>query len=224
MKIALVSHHTPDHQDMADISWEGKKQYAARHGYDAFVKTEGFEFRPERHLSMDKIPFLIELMDAHPEVDWFWYSGCDCLITNHTLKLESLIDENYHFIVCLEAGGPNGDVFFIRNSPEGREYVRHLNGPITCVPETEQGHMWVDRSNPKWQAITKYLPLAAMNSWDLKWYPHLPPGDGMGQRANWEPGDFVIQPVTGGNIPGKMLNAHDFKVEVLKMHTHQIIY
>jgi hypothetical protein len=224
MKIALVSHYTPNYQELADITWEGKKKYAEKHGYEAFVKTDNFANLPERHPSMEKCRFLCELMEAHPDIDWFWYSGCDCLITNHQIKLESLIDNERHFIVSLESGGPNGDVFFIRNTPEGREYMRHLDEPAACVPQTEQGHMWVDRSNPKWQAITKYLPLSAMNSWDLEWYPHVSKTDGMGQRSNWELGDFVIQPVTGGRIPGKTLSPAEFKVEVLRMYVDKIIY
>jgi len=224
MKIALVSHHTPNYNEIAEITVSGKQQYADRHGYELFVKTDNFSHIPERHLSMEKCLYLCQLMEEHPEIDWFWYSGCDCMITNHTIKLESLIDNDYHFIVCLEHAGPNGDVFFIRNSPEGREYMRHLDEPNECVPQTEQGHMWGDRSNPKWAAITKYLPLNAMNSWDLQWYPHLPNSDQLGQRISWQPGDFVLQSATGGWFPGITCSSEEWKFKVLEMHLKEIVY
>jgi hypothetical protein len=223
MKIALVSHYTPDFKEMADLTVPDKQKYADKHGYSLFVKTDNFSYIPGRHLCMEKCLYLCQLMEAHPEIEWFWYSGCDCMITNFNIKLELLIDNNYHFIVCRDHGGINGDVFFIRNTPEGREYARHLDEPNSGNPQTEQAQMWDDEHIPKWRVITKYIPQNLMNSYDLTWYPHLPKLDQFGQRGTWEFGDFVLQAVTG-YIPGATpRQVFDWKLNILNKHVDKII-
>jgi len=223
MKIAIVTHHTPNYQEMADITRPIKVRYAAKHGYRDFVKTEGFLNLPGVHPSFEKVFYLSELMNDNPDIDWFWYSGCDCLITNTDIKLEDLIDSDYHFIVTKDDHGINGDVFFIKNSPEGREYMKHLEDPHDS--NTEQGHMWDDEHNPKWRAITKYISQNKMNSYDLKWYPHKAQRDQLGGRVAWQPGDFLIQAVTG-YLPGVAVGSrelYDWKLNILQSHVNDVI-
>lgn len=221
MNIGLVSHYTPNFQSMAALTVPGKQKYSERYGYPLFIKTDNFRDRPGCHLSHEKCGYLNEIMEAHPEIDWFWYSGCDCMITNLTFDLKELIDNDYHFIVCKDDHGINGDVFFIRNSPEGREYMQHLDMP--SVHGTEQGHMWEDEANPKWSAITKYLPQVTMNAYDLTYYPHKSGTDILGGRSNWQPGDFVLQAVTG-YMPGMTAEeVYNWKLGILNSHITEII-
>lgn len=223
MKIAIVTHHTPDYIEMANITRPVKEQYAAKHGYIDFVKTKDFLYLPNVHLSLEKVFYLTEIMNANLDIEWFWYSGCDCLITNTNIKLESMIDENYHFIVCKDDQGINGDVFFIRNSVEGREYIKHLEEPH--LSGTEQGWMWADEDNPKWQSITKYIPQNKMNSYDLKFYPHKRGTDLFNERSNWQHGDFLLQAVTGylPGVAGGSRIVYDWKLNILQLHVDDII-
>lgn len=215
MKFAVVSHHTPNYQEMANITVPSKEQYAAKHGYSLFIKTDNFLNKPGLYPSYEKCFYLTTIMNANPDIEWFWYSGCDCLITNLDITLESLIDSNFHFIVTKDDHGIGGDVFFIRNTPEGREYMQHLEEPHWCG--TEQGHMWDDESNPKWLALTKYIPQYYMNSYEMKYYPHKRGFDLFNQRSQWLTGDFLIQAITG-LMPAEMTtkDVYNWKVNILK--------
>ena len=199
MNIALVTGHTENYSELAALTLPGKQEYALQHGYKLFVQTDGWMVYPDRAIGFDKCFYIEKLMLENPDVEWFWWSGTDCLITNHNTKLENIIDDNFHFIVCKDDSGINADVFFIRNTEQGLAYIRNLQQPHSLG--TEQANMWDDEKNPKWQPICKYIPQNVMNSYNLNYYRHKGPRDVFGQRNNWEKGDFVIQAVTGWN-PG----------------------
>lgn len=221
MKIALVTHHTPNFQSMADLTTPGKRAYADKHGYEYYEQTDKWFVYPGRHIGYEKCVYLHHLMLTQPSIDWFWWSGTDILITNHNVKLETIIDNNYHFIVCKDSSGINADSFLIRNTTIGREYMEHLS---TEHPGgSEQGHMWDDERNPRWRPIAKYLPQHVMNCYDMAFYPHMRGFDVLGQRSNWQPGDFVIHAVTGLLVHHTPQQIYDWKMNILKSKIDKVI-
>ena len=121
---AIISSHTPNYKLLADVTWTNKEEYAERHGYLTHCKTEGHN--PNLQWSYDKLYFIKDIMEVNLDVEWFWWVGCDTLITNFTVKLESFTDNDYHFIIATDGNGMNNDSCFFRNSPEGRQYLDHL--------------------------------------------------------------------------------------------------
>ena len=71
------------------------KNYCDLHGYTLipYKVTE-----TERHASWYKISKSIDILKSN-EFDWLFFIDLDCLIMNPTIKLESIIDERYSFIV-----------------------------------------------------------------------------------------------------------------------------
>ena len=214
MNIALVTIHTPNYHEMADLTFPGKQEYAKKHGYQLFAKTENFS---ERHIGMEKCWYMEILMKENPDVDWFWWSGTDGLITNHTIKLESIIDTDFDFIVTKDDNGICADSFLIKNSTIGREYIAHLQEPNQWA--TEQANMWLDEAIPKWRSITKYLPQHIMNSYDTAFYPGNKGLDVFGFRCNWQPGDFLLHAING--IP--TADPYGWKMDILKKHISQVV-
>lgn len=212
MNIALVTGHTENYKDMADITLPGKEEYAARHGYRLFVQLDGWDLT--KQIGMEKCRLLEIIMDQNPDVEWFWWTGTDCLITNHTITLESLIDENFHFIVCKDDGGINADVFFIRNSEEGKRYLKRIQRPHHLG--SEQANMWDAEHEAEWSNICKYIPQNRMNSYNLKYYAHKRKQDVFGERNNWEQGDFVLQAVTGFTPNLNVQQIYEWKINQLK--------
>jgi hypothetical protein len=194
MKLAMIDIHNDWYKPMADLTLEGKQSYAKKYGYEFFSKVLD-STQWDTTFGNQKLYWLSELMEQRPDIEWFWHSGTDTLITNHNISLESLIDDNVHFIVCKDGHCICADVFFIRNTPEGREYIKHLQDPHPGG--SEQGHMIDDEHKPKWRAITKYLPNAAMNAYAGEFYPHKNGIDGLRQREFWQPGDLLVHAVTG---------------------------
>lgn len=223
MNIALINLYNDKYQSMADLTSPGKLKYCNKHGYIFLEKVN--DFVPDIPVGYQKCFWLDELMLQMPEVDWFLHLGTDCLITNHNVKLESYIDNNYHFMVTKDDTGINGENFFIRNSPEGREYIKRLK-EIHPVWKTEEGNMRDDEFTPKWRSITKYLPQRTINSYDLQWYPHKPNRDQLGGTVNWEPTDLVLHAITGylpGRVPGEPF-VYEWKMNILRSHINDVIF
>jgi hypothetical protein len=219
MKIAIIDLHNAYYKPMADMTLPGKVRYAEKHGYEFFCKTDNFV--PDVNIGFQKCFWLSELMEQRPDIEWFWHSGTDCLLTNHNIKLESLIDNEFHFIVAKDDHGICADIFFIRNTPEGREYMKHLQDPHPMF--TEQGHMWDDEFNLKWKCITKYLPQYTMNSYAGQWYPHKRGIDKLGQRGFWQSGDLLVHAVTGMLLHLTPDEIFQWKLDIIRHHVPHVI-
>jgi hypothetical protein len=71
------------------------QQYCDLHGYTLIShKIENSDRHPQWH----KISKSIELLKSN-KFDWVFFIDLDCLIMNPTIKLETIIDEKYSFIV-----------------------------------------------------------------------------------------------------------------------------
>ena len=193
---AIISSHTPNYKLLADVTWTNKEEYAERHGYLTHCKTEGHN--PNLQWSYDKLYFIKDIMEVNLDVEWFWWVGCDTLITNFTVKLESFTDNDYHFIIATDGNGMNNDSCFFRNSPEGRQYLDHLIEVFPRYanhPFLEQQAMIESYEIPEWQAITKIVPQYLFNAHDCWPNQHQPEPtwvDKFGNRSWWELGDFLV--------------------------------
>jgi hypothetical protein len=111
--IAIVSLHTPNYQVLADFTWnQNKQEYADKHGYKTILKLDNF--KGNMTIGYEKIFFLQDIMRENPNIEWFWWLGTDTMITNYNIKIEDVIDNDYHFIIGTDGNGMNADGFFIR--------------------------------------------------------------------------------------------------------------
>ena len=91
--IAIVTLYTPD-IEYAYITTEYNNRYAKKHGY-CFVEYCG---------SLDKTrkPHWSKILAITANLvhfDWVWWLDVDAIVMDHGIKLESIIDENYDFII-----------------------------------------------------------------------------------------------------------------------------
>jgi len=193
---AIISSHTSDYQSLADWTWPNKEEYAEKHGYLTYCKTEGHD--PNLKWNHDKLYLIRDCMEINPDVEWFWWLGCDTLITNFNIKLETLTDNDYNVIVATDGNGMNNDSCFFRNSPEGRSYLDYL---IEVFPRyathhfLEQQAMIESYDMPEWKPLIKIIPQYLINSHDCWPNEHQPDPkwvDKFGNRSWWEPGDLLV--------------------------------
>jgi hypothetical protein len=71
------------------------QKYCENHGYTLWVDKQQ-ELDNDRSSHWQKIKTTINIL---PKFDWVFFIDTDCLIMNSDIKLESLIDDNYSFIV-----------------------------------------------------------------------------------------------------------------------------
>jgi len=223
MKLAICTIYTPDIKQLAAITTEyNKAKYCKKHNYDLMIKTKDFQFA---HLGYEKIRFVKSILQTN-QYDWIYWCGADTMITNFNIKLEDLIDNNYHFIVAKDLWDINSDSFFCRNSEQAIDFLNALldthdqyidkNGNAVdfglTLPDGgarawgEQGAM-VDLY-PKFQNIIKLVPQKMINSYLYHLYGsawHQKGLDAFGNNGSWSQGDFLL------HLPG-MPNANRINI------------
>jgi hypothetical protein len=210
MNIGLVTIYTDHIKELAKITVEyNKRRYCRKHNYDLIIKKDNFILS---HYGFEKIRLIIELLKTN-KYDWLFWCGSDTLITNFNIKIEDLIDNNYHFIIANDVWDWNADSFLIRNSLEAIGFFEEvLSLKDTYVDENnnardfgkrlpdggarawgEQGVM-VDLKE-KYATITKEVPQKVLNSYLYKMYPspwHQKGLDCKGNDGTWSDGDFLV--------------------------------
>ena len=214
MNFALVSINDRYYQPLADITWtQNKVEYAELYGYGHACKVDGFYGIA---IGFEKMYFIRDMMNDYPDIDWFWWTGCDTLITNMTIKLEDVIDNNYHVIIATDCNGLNSDSLFLRNSPEGRAYVEM----ICSKYEEYKDDVWVEQraiinTLDDNKDIVKIVPQKLINSYEYALYPECIPIDKNGNDGQWSQGDLLIH-WPGLSLPHRITLAQHYMTQVIK--------
>jgi hypothetical protein len=216
---AIISYHDKTYEPLAEYTWTNNKiPYSELYGYHC-------EFEPcipvdvnigTFHLQVQKVDMILRMLDDPANYEWIWWTGCDLMITNFTIKMEDRIDNNYHMVVATDCNGINADSILIRNSPESRAYWQMVSDMLPSCKwdwEGEQGIM--KRTYPQYVNQIKIVPQRDINSYDYKSYGTAYSGiDFLGTDGNWKPGDWVIQ------WPGHGLAK---RVDMAKLYTLQVV-
>ena len=204
-KIAVCQLWDSNYQPLADTTWDkNKKLYCEQWEYPYHIKTSGFTYCP----SYEKIKFMLDIMEEHPEYDWLYWAGADTLITNFYIKLEEFVDDDYHVIMSKEVLGINADSFMLKNSPESRDYFRYL----WTLVEKYQTHMFWEQqamidSMDKYEHLFKFVPQKTFNSYlykQLYQRIHNTSIDQTGTDGQWYPGHFLLH-FAGSYMPKQQL-------------------
>jgi len=219
MKFALVTAHTPNYQPLADLTWDqNKKRYCEKWGYDAIAKTDNFKY-PVNQISFERTELIIELLESG-KYDWIHAVGCDTMITNFTISLESLVDDHSHFIIAHDCYNINNDSFLAKATPECINWLKY----IVSVRETYLTRAWFDQqamidSIDQIKPWLKIVPQKIMNSYNYDLYPgiypHVLKKDSFGNDGQWSPGDFLIHwPAIG--VPNRIIMAQQMLKQVIE--------
>ena len=195
MKFALVTAHNDAYQPLADITWEqNKRLYAEQWGYDAIAKTDGYKY-PVRDISYERTELIIELLESG-KYDWIHACGCDTMITNFTIKLEDIADNDYDFVIATDCYNINNDSMLIRNTPLAIGWLKQ----VVSLREEYATAKWLDQSamidtiGVMGNRI-KIVPQRELNSYNYDldpMEPHIYKKDLLGNDGQWAPGDFLI--------------------------------
>jgi hypothetical protein len=196
LKFALVTAHNQAYQPLADLTWDqNKKLYAEKWGYDAIAITEGFRY-PVQYISFERSNYIADLLESG-KYDWIHAVGCDTMITNFDISLESLVDDNFDFVIAVDCYNINNDSFLARATPNTIQWLRN----IVSLREAYSDAKWLDQSAmidtiDMMKDRIKIVPQRTMNSYNYDLYPGLVPHiykkDLFGNDGQWQSGDFLI--------------------------------
>jgi len=201
MKFALTCFYDDNYVPLGDLTWkENKKQYCERHNYQHL----GFKYNTHGdHTSHGFIHMQIInkiFNDPKNSFDWLWKTGCDSMITNMTVKLESIVEkyatDKTHLIVAKDMRGVNVDSFLLKNSDKSRKFV----DDIYNLKEKYKNTHWmeqqaiIDYCKSTFIEETVYVPQKTFNSYNYEFYKDLNPPylDETGENGQWEKGDFLF--------------------------------
>lgn len=214
----LVNCYTKNYQPLVDKTWfQNKIPYCEKYGYNHELRLCD-DWKDMRSAQIDKMNILQDVINKTEEDSWIWWTGADLMITNYKIKLEDLIDENYHFIIASDFNGINADSFLLRNSEKGRQYLKMIVDKLPTYTqwEGEQGLM-KDTYEEYKNDVVKLVPQKTMNSYNYAIYRGRYPEpliDKLGTVGDWSVGDFVIQwPAT----------SIDFRIQAFDFYSQFII-
>lgn len=202
-KIAVCQLWDKNYQALADLTWDkNKKLYCEYWQYPYHIKTDGFKYTP----SYEKVKFMLDVMNEHPEYEWLYWAGTDTLITNFYINLESFVDNDYHVIMSKDINGINADSFLLKNTKESKEYFEFL---WTLVEQYNDHIFWEQQAMidnmDKYGHLFKIISQKSFNSMlyrQLYWEIYKSSIDQTGNDGQWEPGDFLLH-VPGSWVPKK---------------------
>jgi hypothetical protein len=103
MDIVLGSSWTPEYRRLGQLTFfQNKVPYAKAHGYGNYF------YQHDAGIHIKQVMFDRVLWD------WFFFSGCDAMITRPDIKLESFLRADCDFIGCLMHLRVFGDAWFMR--------------------------------------------------------------------------------------------------------------
>jgi len=221
MNIMQISLNNEIYQPLADITANNKMLYCEKHGYRFLNKTSGFTYNNNiSGLGFEIIKMILDLFEEMPDLDWIHWTGCDTMVTNFNVRLEEIIDEEYHMIITVDGNGINADSFLIKNSRVGRGFMRWILDNV----ETYKNHYWYEQQAmidfyfqaPLGKEIIKILPQRVMNSYLHDLYPHARGKynvDKTGSDAEWVEGDFML------HLPALPIQT---RIDVMKEYVNKV--
>lgn len=213
-KIAVLIVYDDNYSEMKNLTVDNNiKHYCDLHGY-TLIPYKVNEF--DRHPAWAKISKSIDVI-KNEDFDWLFFIDLDCLIMNPTIKLESIIDEKYSFIVpshnipaidtpTITPFNTNNIItsqFLVKNDEvglkilediwESKELPSHMDFH-TFDYEGRQTRVTILK--PEFKPFVKIVDEKILNRF---WYMNSPFMVFHNLNVNnltWQPGDFIVH-VTG---------------------------
>ena len=188
---AIASINLDNYQDLADLTDAPKKEYCERYGYNFFVLKEK---KYSECMGFNKVGFVLDLFNQHPEIDWLLFTECDATITNLSIPMEDKIDNDYHFIIPVDRLNLNAGNFLARNSEEGRAYLQMLMNAEPTYKDAEWAEQQVIIDTiEEYTDIVKIVPQKYMNSYIQEPYDYCDVRtDILGNSGEWAEGDWIV--------------------------------
>lgn len=198
MKILVFAPYSHLH-DLAALTMPNKIEYCKRHGYEFSSNWLGGEgINIEGKYSFRRMGQVVDILKSG-DWDWIWVVGIDVVITNQSIKLESIIDENFGLIHSSDSLDPclacmDSYLVSMKALPLLECVMSYWENPIGGLHEQSTTHALCQE--PRFNSIRKLLPQRVMNAYDYQ-APNisvygLSGVDVFGNSGQWQPGDFVI--------------------------------
>ena len=200
IKIVFTTMYNAEYISLANITHKNKEIYCKKHNYPLVTKTDNWHNIP---IGYEKAYLIKEALTTYPNCEWVFFSECDTLITNMSIKLEDIIkDEPNHFVITTDLNDINAGSFFIRNSIEGIQFLQSIIDSIGSFAHEQEFFNYSYSTNFEYKKWFSLYPQKMFNSYDYDNENYKKPGfdrekmekglDILGNNGRWQMGDFII--------------------------------
>lgn len=190
---AIVSVSNISFDEMSNSTEANKKKYAEKHGYQLFIKKENLH--TDNRIYFDKHRFLLEVLDANPNIKWVWWLDCDAVITNMKIRFEMYCDDSYWFVASEDHNDINNGSCFLKNCEESKKLLKEMLAKefdyLYTPPYDNLALIDICKKNPELRKGFKIHRQKDFNSY-FNLGCEKTRVDGTGELSHWEPDDFVI--------------------------------
>jgi hypothetical protein len=195
--IVFTTLHTANYERLAAITYNNKLYYCKKHKYPLLLKNNNWR---NIEIGFEKAFLILDAFNQYPSCEWVFFSECDTFITNMDIKLETIIqNESKHFVITTDSNGINAGSFFVRNSAEGKLFLKTLIDNISSFGN-EQHYFQVvhDANYYNLSNLISLYPQRSFNSYEYSTMIKRNIGlrnldlDCFENNGNWEYGDFMI--------------------------------
>lgn len=185
----VLTQYSPSYDEVATINLPPREAYCVRHGYRHIVQRGPFH-DAGLYYAIDRLYLLLDLMGRADSTKFYWVVNVPTVLTNHTIKLESFVDDEHDFYIHRDVNALNAGSFIVRNSEWGRKWIAFL------IEHTKtHDHVWRENKSiidnaetDAWKDKVKVSEHPGYNSYSYDRGYSMSP-DTVGQ---WKPGHFVL--------------------------------
>ena len=210
--IKLVTANSVGYSRLAAITAPGKQQYCDRWGF-----TFSHQIHPDPVTCWDRPRIWFEELNTS---EWIFWTGCDVLITNHTIDVRKFMTDDVDFVFAADGNGLQCDVFLLRSTPDTRAFMSRVLNHRYVGTANEQDALNIELSGaknysefcgrvgnlkqggepPAWGLIEKLehelqkslIRVRIVPQRELNAYPHRLYGGTGEEPHSWMPGDFIL--------------------------------
>jgi hypothetical protein len=231
-KIIVLSMHNDKFSELADITLPNKIEYCNRWGYSIYNDDFGTIISKDNKVGYRtydenlKLNILKKTIECQ-KYEWMMWIDCDAFVTNHTISIESLIDDDYDFIIGEDWNGINAGVFLLRCNESTKRFIQNCIDYIpTEYDKTQTPFWWWPSEQCSFTRLlntirTKFVSNTLFNSYLIGPRPdniwsHMNIGPSKPyQDIRFELGNFILH-LVGDYIENKIMNAKLFGEMVIK--------
>lgn len=172
MKIGIIQVYNDNIKSYAEYGRVINSIYALKHGYEYICWD--YDLVPlEYSVYYNKIIAMYQAIKSDINFEWILYLDADAIITNHTIKIEEIIEKHpdKEIIMATDLNGQNNGVVLIKNTPIMADYLQecYTDRQFFHSKNPEQAAMFLTLTKEKYRDKIGWETMHFFNAYLVKY-------------------------------------------------------
>ena len=211
------------YKELIDLTLPNKEEYCNKHGYKLVVKV----FEKENDVTLPK-QYLLQQNILNNDADWLCWIDTDAIIMNMCITLDTLVYNDYDFIIGEDWNGINSGIFFLRVCDKSLKFIEMCINyePIDYIKYTTPEWWWKSEQCAYTMNLFKLRTAIVHHSLfngyiigprpDNDWRAYrIGPFNRDWKEQPFQLEDFILH-LVGDYLPNKIINANKFIPQIIR--------